>query len=138
NAPFIVFDDADIDAAVEGAIASKYRNAGQTCVCSNRFFVHDKVYDVFVEKLAQRSRQLPVGDGFANGVMQGPLIDDDAVAKVESQVRDAVARGARVLSGGKVDPHGPRFYQPTVLADVTPDMQCMQDETFGPVAPVAR
>ncbi|MCK9513448.1 MAG: NAD-dependent succinate-semialdehyde dehydrogenase [Pigmentiphaga sp.] len=138
NAPFIVFDDADLDAAVEGAIASKYRNSGQTCVCSNRFYAHDKVYDAFVEKLAERSRQLPVGDGFGDGVLQGPLIDDDAVAKVESQVRDAVERGARVVAGGKIDARGPRFYQPTVLADVTPDMRCMQDETFGPVAPVAR
>lgn len=138
HAPFIVFDDADLDAAVEGAIASKYRNAGQTCVCSNRFYVQDAIYDAFVEKLATRSRELTVGDGFADGVAQGPLIDDDAVAKVEEHIRDAVAKGARVLTGGQRDQHGPRFFQPTVLADATPDMLCMHEETFGPVAPVAR
>ena len=138
HAPFIVFDDADLDAAVEGAIASKYRNAGQTCVCSNRFYVQDAIYDAFVDQLAARTRALPVGDGFADGVLQGPLIDDDAVAKVAAHVADAVAKGARVVAGGDRAARGGRFFQPTVLANATPDMRCMYEETFGPVAPVAR
>ena len=138
-APFIVFDDADIDAAVEGAMVSKYRNAGQTCVCANRLYVHDKVYDAFVEKLAARvSGTLLVGEGFEDKVTTGPLIDDAAVAKVEQHVRDAVSKGATVLVGGGRHARGGRYYQPTVLANVTADMLCMHEETFGPVAPVVR
>ena len=138
-APFIVFDDADIDAAVEGAMVSKYRNAGQTCVCANRLYVHDKVYDAFVEKLAARvSGTLVVGEGFEDKVTTGPLIDDAAIAKVEQHVQDAVSKGARVLVGGGRHARGGRFYQPTVLANVTEDMLCMHEETFGPMAPVVR
>ena len=138
-APFIVFDDADIDAAVEGAMVSKYRNAGQTCVCANRLYVHDKVYDTFVEKLAARvSNTLLVGEGFEDKVTTGPLIDDAAVAKVEQHVQDAVSKGAKVLVGGGRHARGGRYYQPTVLANVTGDMLCMHEETFGPVAPVVR
>ena len=136
NAPFIVFDDADIDSAVEGAMASKYRNAGQTCVCANRFYVQTGVYDQFVEKLAAKSQGIKVGNGFEVGVNQGPMIDDQAVAKVEAHVADALAKGARVVAGGSRI--GERFYTPTVLADVTPDMLCSKEETFGPVAPVFR
>ncbi|MCA0242967.1 MAG: NAD-dependent succinate-semialdehyde dehydrogenase [Proteobacteria bacterium] len=136
NAPFIVFDDADIDSAVEGAMVSKYRNAGQTCVCANRLYVQDKVYDAFVSKLAAKSQTIKVGNGFEAGVAQGPLIDDEAIAKVESHVADAVAKGARVVVGGKRI--GERFYTPTVLADVTAEMKCAKEETFGPVAPVFR
>ena len=139
NAPFIVFDDADLDSAVEGALVSKYRNAGQTCVCANRFYVQAGVYDSFVEKLAAKSRAIKVGNGFETGVSQGPLIDDQAVAKVESHVADALAKGARLVAGGmRVDGMGERFYTPTVLADVTGDMLCAKEETFGPVAPVFR
>ncbi len=138
-APFIVFDDADIDAAVDGAMVSKYRNAGQTCVCANRLYVHDKVYDAFVEKLAARvSGTLVVGEGFEDKVTTGPLIDDAAIAKVEQHVQDAVSKGARVVVGGGRDARGGRFYQPTVLANVTEGMLCMQEETFGPMAPVVR
>ena len=134
NAPFIVFDDADIDSAVEGAMVSKYRNAGQTCVCANRIYVQAGVYDSFVAKLAVKASGIKVGNGFEPGVQQGPLIDDAAIAKVESHVADALAKGARVVVGGnKV---GERFYTPTVLADVTSDMLCAKEETFGPVAPV--
>ena len=137
NAPFIVFDDADIDSAVEGAMVSKYRNAGQTCVCANRLYVQAGVYDAFVEKLAERSKSIKVGNGFEPGVSQGPLIDDQAIAKVNSHVADAVSKGARVVvGGGPVDGLGERFYTPTVLADVTPEMLCSKEETFGPVAPV--
>jgi succinate-semialdehyde dehydrogenase / glutarate-semialdehyde dehydrogenase len=136
NAPFIVFDDADIDSAVEGAMVSKYRNAGQTCVCANRLYVQDAVYDSFVEKLANKAAAIRVGNGFEAGVQQGPLIDDQAIAKVESHVTDALAKGARVVVGG--ERLGERFYTPTVLADVTPDMLCSREETFGPVAPVIR
>ncbi len=138
-APFIVFDDADIDAAVEGAMVSKYRNAGQTCVCANRLYVHDKVYDTFVEKLAARvSNTLLVGEGFEDKVTTGPLIDDAAIAKVEQHVQDAVSKGAKVVVGGGRHARGGRYYQPTVLANVTEDMLCMHEETFGPVAPVVR
>lgn len=137
-APFIVFDDADIDAAVEGAIISKYRNAGQTCVCTNRFYVHQNVYDSFVEKLAKKVRQLKVGDGFADAVVQGPLIDDDAVKKVASHVDDALKKGANAVTGGKRHALGGRYFEPTVLAHVTEDMLCMKEETFGPVAPVVK
>ncbi|HEV8690713.1 MAG TPA: NAD-dependent succinate-semialdehyde dehydrogenase [Ideonella sp.] len=136
NAPFIVFDDADIDSAVEGAMASKYRNAGQTCVCANRFYVQEGVYDSFVAKLAEKAKGIKVGNGFEAGVNQGPMIDDQAIAKVESHVADAVAKGAKVVTGG--ERIGDRFYSPTVLSDVTPDMRVSREETFGPVAPVFR
>ena len=138
NAPFIVFDDADLDAAVEGAIVSKYRNAGQTCVCANRLFVHDKVYDAFAAKLALRVEALKVGPGTEPGVAQGPLINMEAVDKVEEHVADATARGARVLTGGKRHALGGTFYEPTILADVTPAMTIFREETFGPVAPLIR
>jgi succinate-semialdehyde dehydrogenase / glutarate-semialdehyde dehydrogenase len=136
NAPFIVFDDADVDSAVEGAMVSKYRNAGQTCVCANRLYVQDGVYDAFIEKLAAKAKAIKVGNGFDSGVTQGPLIDDQALAKVEQHVADATAKGARVLTGGKR--FGSRFFEPTVLADATSDMLCAREETFGPVAPVFR
>jgi len=138
NAPFIVFDDADVDAAVDGAMASKYRNTGQTCVCANRLLVQDGVYEAFAAKLAARVKTLQVGAGIEAGVVQGPLIDEQALAKVEEHVADAVARGARVLAGGKRHARGGTFYEPTVLADVTPDMRCAREETFGPVAPLFR
>ena len=136
NAPFIVFDDADIDSAVEGAMISKYRNAGQTCVCANRLYVQAGVYDRFVAKLAEKSQGIQVGNGFEPGVQQGPLIDDQAIAKVERHVADAVSKGARVVVGGRRT--GERYYTPTVLADVTGEMLCAREETFGPVAPVFR
>jgi succinate-semialdehyde dehydrogenase/glutarate-semialdehyde dehydrogenase len=136
NAPFIVFDDADIDSAVEGAIISKYRNAGQTCVCANRLYVQDGVYDRFIEKLAARVKSIKVGNGFEAGVTQGPMIDAAALAKIERHVADATAKGAKVLTGGKRI--GERFYEPTVLANATGDMLCATEETFGPVAPVFR
>ncbi len=139
NAPFIVFDDADIDSAVEGALASKYRNAGQTCVCANRLYVQAGVYEAFVEKLAAKASDISVGNGFAAGITQGPLIDDAAVAKVENHVADAVAKGAKVVLGGQRLPAlGDRFYAPTVLSGVTSEMLCAREETFGPVAPVFR
>ncbi len=134
NAPFIVFDDADIESAVEGAMVSKYRNAGQTCVCANRFYVQEGVYDQFVAKLAEKARGIKVGNGFEAGIHQGPLIDDQAVAKVESHVADALSKGATVVAGGSRI--GDRFYTPTVLANVTSDMLVSREETFGPVAPV--
>ena len=136
NAPFIVFDDADIDSAVEGAMVSKYRNAGQTCVCANRFYVQAGVYDQFVEKLAARSRSIRVGNGFEAGITQGPMIDAQALSKVEAHVADALAKGARLVAGGQRIAE--RFYSPTVLADVNKDMLCAREETFGPVAPVFR
>ncbi len=138
NAPFIVFDDADLDAAVEGAIASKYRNAGQTCVCANRLFAQSKIYDRFVAKLAERVAGLRVGNGAAEKVDLGPLIDEPAAAKVEELVRDAVSKGARVVAGGSRHSLGRTFFSPTVLAEATPDMQVFQEEIFGPVAPVVR
>ena len=139
NAPFIVFDDADIDSAVEGAMVSKYRNAGQTCVCANRMLVQAGVYDSFVAKLAAKAQGIVVGNGFETGVHQGPLIDDAAVTKVESHVADAVAKGAKVVTGGQRDTaKGERFFQPTVLSGVTSEMLCSKEETFGPVAPVFR
>jgi len=134
NAPFIVFDDADIDSAVEGAFASKYRNAGQTCVCSNRLYVQEGVYDEFVEKFAAKVRTAKVGNGFEEGVNQGPLIEEAALEKVQRHVDDAVAKGARVLAGGKRLPG--QFFEPTVVADATADMLCAREETFGPFAPV--
>jgi succinate-semialdehyde dehydrogenase/glutarate-semialdehyde dehydrogenase len=137
NAPFIVFDDADIDAAVDGAMLSKYRNAGQTCVCANRLYVQDGVYDTFVQKLAQKSKTIKVGNGFDAGITQGPLIDDAALAKVEQHVADATSKGAKILTGGHRIGNG-RFFEPTVLANATSEMLCAREETFGPVAPVFR
>ena len=136
NAPFIVFDDADIDAAVQGAIASKYRNAGQTCVCANRVLVQEGVYDEFAEKLAAASAELKVGDGTENGVLQGPLINMEAVEKVEEHIDNALSKGARIVTGGKRHELGGTFFEPTVLADVSPEMQIAHEETFGPVAPL--
>ncbi len=138
NAPFIVFDDADLDAAVEGAIGSKYRNAGQTCVCTNRFYAQAGIYDRFVEKLAAAAAKLQVGNGFESGVQQGPLIDDAAMRKVEEHVADAVAGGAKVVLGGKRHAGGGNFYEPTVLSEMTSKMRIAREETFGPVAPVFR
>jgi succinate-semialdehyde dehydrogenase/glutarate-semialdehyde dehydrogenase len=138
NAPFIVFDDADLDAAVEGAMISKYRNNGQTCVCANRVLVQDKVYDAFAAKLAAKVNALQVGDGRQAGVTTGPLINADAVAKVEEHIADALAKGAKVLTGGKRHALGGLFFEPTVLANVTPSMQVTREETFGPVAPLFR
>jgi len=138
NAPFIVFEDADLDAAAEGALVSKYRNAGQTCVCTNRFFVHDSVYDAFAKKFADRIGSLKVGPGTQAGVTQGPLIDDNAVVKVEEHIRDAVAHGAKVTAGGKRHALGGTYFAPTLLAEVTPAMKIFSEETFGPVAPLIR
>ncbi|KFC70578.1 Succinic semialdehyde dehydrogenase [Devosia sp. LC5] len=138
NAPFIVFDDADIDATVEGAILSKFRNMGQTCVCTNRIYVQDKVHDAFVEKLIAKVRALKVGDGFAEGVVQGPLITEDAVEKVETHIADALTKGASLELGGKRHELGQTFFEPTVLTGVTGNMQLAQEETFGPLAPVFR
>ncbi|WP_066706495.1 NAD-dependent succinate-semialdehyde dehydrogenase [Curvibacter delicatus] len=136
NAPFIVFDDADIDSAVEGAMASKYRNAGQTCVCANRIYVQDGVYDEFVQKFAAKVKAVKVGNGFEDGVSQGPLIEDAAVQKVERHVADAVAKGGKVLAGGKK--LGGQFFEPTVIAEANASMLCATEETFGPFAPVFR
>jgi succinate-semialdehyde dehydrogenase/glutarate-semialdehyde dehydrogenase len=138
NAPFIVFDDANMDAAVNGALIAKYRNTGQTCVCANRILVQAGVYEEFARKLAARASELKVGAGIEDGVAQGPLIDDGALAKVEAHVADALAKGARVLCGGARHERGGNFYQPTVLADVTPTMRVAREETFGPVAPLFR
>ncbi|MDD5295283.1 MAG: NADP-dependent succinate-semialdehyde dehydrogenase [Rhodocyclaceae bacterium] len=138
NAPFIVFDDADLDAAVEGAMISKYRNSGQTCVCANRFLVQDGIHDAFAAKLAEKVAQMKVGNGREAGVTQGPLIDEQAVAKVREHIADALAKGARLLTGGAPHALGGTFFQPTVLADVTADMKCAREETFGPVAPLFR
>ena len=136
NAPFIVFDDADIDSAVEGAMASKYRNAGQTCVCANRIYVQDAVYDEFVQKFTAKVKTLKVGNGFDEGVVQGPLIEDAAVQKVERHVQDAIQKGGRVMVGGhKIDG---QFFEPTVIANASADMLCAREETFGPFAPVFR
>jgi succinate-semialdehyde dehydrogenase / glutarate-semialdehyde dehydrogenase len=136
NAPFIVFDDADIDSAVEGALVSKYRNAGQTCVCANRFYVQEGVYDTFIARLAEKARSIKVGNGFEPGINQGPMIDGNAIAKVEAHISDALAKGARVVVGGaRIDD---RFFTPTVLADVSSDMLCTKEETFGPMAPVMK
>ena len=138
NAPFIVFDDADLDAAVEGAMASKYRNAGQTCVCANRLLVQDGVYEAFARKLAAAVGKLKVGDGREEGVTQGPLIDANALSKVEEHIADAVKKGARVVLGGKRHRLGGTYFEPTILADVSPDMLVAKEETFGPVAPLFR
>jgi succinate-semialdehyde dehydrogenase/glutarate-semialdehyde dehydrogenase len=136
NAPFIVFDDADIDSAVEGAMASKYRNAGQTCVCANRIYVQDAVYDEFVQKFAAKVKALKVGNGFEDGVMQGPLIEDAAVEKVQRHVQDALAKGGKLITGGQK--LAGQFFEPTVIADARADMLCAREETFGPFAPVFR
>jgi len=138
NAPFIVFDDADLDAAVAGAMASKYRNAGQTCVCANRLLVQDDVYDAFADKLAKAVTTLKVGDGFGDGITTGPLINAAAVDKVEEHVTDALKKGGKVITGGKRHALGGTFFEPTVIRDVTPDMLIAREETFGPVAPLFR
>lgn len=138
NAPFMVFDDADLDAAVEGAIVSKYRNMGQTCVCANRIYAQDGIYDAFVEKLAKRVMDLKVGNGMEVGVQQGPLINMEAVEKVESHVQDAVSKGGKIVVGGKRHALGRTFFEPTVIANVTTKMLVAKEETFGPLAPVFR
>ena len=138
NAPFIVFDDADIDAAVEGAVASKYRNTGQTCICTNRFLVQAKVHDAFVEKLTAKVAALKVGSGFEEGVAQGPLIDMAAVEKVEEHIADALAGGAKVTTGGRRHAKGGSFFEPTVVTGMKPEMKASREETFGPLAPVFR
>ncbi|MBL1422189.1 MAG: NAD-dependent succinate-semialdehyde dehydrogenase [Alphaproteobacteria bacterium] len=138
NAPFIVFDDADLDAAVEGAIASKYRNAGQTCVCANRLYVHDKVYDAFVEKLKQRVAGLKVGDGVHADTLQGPLINQAAVDKIEQHIEDAISKGAKLVLGGKRHALGGTYFEPTILTEVNKDMMVTGEETFGPLAPIYR
>ena len=138
NAPFIVFDDADLDAAVDGAMLSKYRNMGQTCVCANRILVQDKIYDAFAEKLAAKVRVMKVGDGTQDGVTQGPLINEDGVEKVERLVADATKKGAKIMVGGKRHPLGHTFFEPTVLTEVTPAMAMAREEIFGPVASLYR
>jgi succinate-semialdehyde dehydrogenase/glutarate-semialdehyde dehydrogenase len=138
NAPFIVFADADLDAAVEGAMIAKYRNAGQTCVCANRLYVHESVYDAFAAKLAAAVAKLKVGHGAETGVTTGPLIDGNAVAKVQAHLADALSKGAKVLQGGQVHALGGNFFEPTVLTDVTPSMRVAHEETFGPLAPLFR
>lgn len=138
NAPFIVFDDADLDSAVEGAVASKYRNTGQTCVCTNRFFIQDSVYDAFAAKLCIAVRALTVAPGCEPGATQGPLIDNSAVRKVEEHIHDATSKGATVLLGGRPHMLGGRFFEPTILTGVTPEMAVAREETFGPVAPLFR
>ncbi|MES9888786.1 MAG: NAD-dependent succinate-semialdehyde dehydrogenase [Candidatus Sedimenticola sp. 6PFRAG1] len=138
NAPFIVFDDADLDKAVEGALASKYRNSGQTCVCTNRFLVQEGVYDAFAEKLAQEVNGLNVGDGTEAGIDQGPLINEAAVKKIEHQIEDARSKGAKVMVGGHRHSRGGTFFEPTLITDVSSDMLCASEETFGPLAPLFR
>jgi succinate-semialdehyde dehydrogenase/glutarate-semialdehyde dehydrogenase len=138
NAPFIVFDDADLDKAVEGAIASKFRNMGQTCVCANRILVQDGVYDAFAAKLSERVSKMKVGPGNEEGVVQGPLINQAGLAKVEAHVSDALAKGARAITGGKRHALGHTFFEPTVLIDASAGMRLAAEETFGPVAPLFR
>jgi succinate-semialdehyde dehydrogenase/glutarate-semialdehyde dehydrogenase len=138
NAPFIVFDDADLDAAVEGAIICKFRNNGQTCVCANRIYVQSGVYDAFAEKLAARLKQMKVGDGLEDGTDLGPLIDEDAVAKVLSHIEDATEKGGKVLTGGHKHDLGGLFFEPTVITGATKDMLFATEETFGPLAPLFR
>ena len=138
NAPFIVFDDADIDAAVDGAMASKYRNSGQTCVCANRLYVQDGVYDTFVDKLAAKVAEMKVGNGANDGVVQGPLINDEALEKVEEHIADALSKGGELVLGGKRHALGGSFFEPTLIRNVTKDMKVAREETFGPVAPVFR
>jgi succinate-semialdehyde dehydrogenase/glutarate-semialdehyde dehydrogenase len=136
NAPFIVFDDADLDAAVEGAMISKYRNAGQTCVCANRLYVQAGVYDAFAEKFAAAVAQLKVGNGFEAGVTQGPMIDEKAVGKVEEHIADALAKGGKLVAGGKRHALGGSFFEPTIITGVTQAMKVAKEETFGPLAPL--
>jgi len=138
NAAFIVFDDADVDAAVDGAMASKYRNAGQTCVCANRIFAQDAIYDEFAAKLVEKSKAMKVGRGTEPGVVQGPLIDQAAMAKVKEHVADALSKGATLLCGGRPHARGGNFFEPTVLSGATPEMKLAREETFGPVAPLFR
>ena len=138
NAPFIVFDDADLDAAAKGAIMSKYRNAGQTCVCANRIYVQDGVYDAFADRFATQAKALKAGDGFEAGVDMGPLIDEAGLAKVEDHVADALSKGAELVAGGSLSNAGALFYEPTVLRNVTREMKVAREETFGPVAPLFR
>ena len=138
NAPFIVFDDADLDKAVEGALASKFRNAGQTCVCANRLYIQDGVYDRFAEKLQQAVSKLQIGDGLQPNVTIGPLIDEKAIAKVQEHIADALGKGARIVTGGKVHELGGNFFQPTILVDVPGDAKVAKEETFGPLAPLFR
>jgi succinate-semialdehyde dehydrogenase / glutarate-semialdehyde dehydrogenase len=138
NAPFIVFDDADLDAAVEGALASKYRNTGQTCVCANRLYAQASIYDAFIEKLAAAVSKLKVGNGLDAGVTQGPLIDIGAVQKVEEHIADALAKGAHLVTGGKRHALGGSFFEPTILANASQDMLVAREETFGPLAPVIK
>ncbi|NYT86581.1 NAD-dependent succinate-semialdehyde dehydrogenase [Pollutimonas harenae] len=138
HAPFIVFDDADLDAAVEGAMVAKYRNAGQTCVCTNRIYVHEAIYDAFIEKFSAKVNSLQIGDGFTDKVTQGPLIDDAAIQKVREHVEDALGKGAKVNAGGQAHQLGGRFFQPTVISNISEDMLCMREETFGPLAPVVK
>ncbi len=138
NAPFIVFDDADLDSAVDGAMVAKYRNTGQTCVCTNRFIVHDSIYNAFAERLAAAAEALVVGDGLAGESQQGPLINNDALTTVEHHIKDALDKGARIVTGGKRHRLGATFFEPTVLADATPEMLIAREETFGPVAPLFR
>src|ERR1700675_1095199 len=138
NAPFVVFDDADIDAAVDGAMVSKYRNMGQTCVCANRIYAQDKIYDQFVEKLSNKVAAMKIGDGSDGGVPQGPLINMDAIDKVEKNMPDALKHGAKIVTGEKPHSLGGTFFEPTVLADVPRDAVVSQEETFGPLAPVFR
>jgi succinate-semialdehyde dehydrogenase/glutarate-semialdehyde dehydrogenase len=136
NAPFIVFDDADLDAAIEGAMASKYRNSGQTCVCANRIYVHEKVYDAFSKKLVAAVSGLKVGNGMDEGVNQGPLIDNAAVEKIKEHIADALEKGGKVLTGGKPHALGHSFFEPTIVAGATTDMKVAREETFGPLAPL--
>ncbi|MEQ4939352.1 aldehyde dehydrogenase family protein, partial [Proteus terrae] len=138
NAPFIVFDDADIDKAVERALIAKFRNAGQTCVCANRLYVQDGVYDRFAEKLQQAVEKLRIGDGLQDGVTTGPLIDEKAVTKVEEHIADAIAKGAKVVTGGKPHALGGNFFQPTILVNVPDSAKVAKEETFGPLAPLFR
>ncbi|MDX6842898.1 NADP-dependent succinate-semialdehyde dehydrogenase [Hafnia paralvei] len=138
NAPFIVFDDADLDKAVEGALASKFRNAGQTCVCANRLYVQDGVYDAFAEKLQAAVEKLTLGDGLTQGVTTGPLIDEKAVAKVKEHIEDALSKGARIITGGKPHDLGGNFFQPTILVNVPSSAKVAKEETFGPLAPLFR
>jgi len=138
NAPFIVFDDADLDAAVEGAVASKYRNTGQTCVCTNRLLVHDGVYDIFVQKLSAAVAKMKIGNGLTDEVQQGPLIDMAAVLKIEEHIADALGKGAKIALGGKRHALGGTFFEPTIITDVTPQMLVAKEETFGPLAPIFR
>uniref|UniRef100_UPI000A9E8202 aldehyde dehydrogenase family protein n=1 Tax=Pseudomonas defluvii TaxID=1876757 RepID=UPI000A9E8202 len=138
NAPFIVFDDADLDAAVDGALISKYRNNGQTCVCANRLYIQDGVYDAFVEKLTAAVAKLNIGNGLENGITTGPLIDAKALAKVQEHIDDAVSKGARVVAGGKPHALGGTFFEPTILVDVPRNAAVAKEETFGPLAPLFR